>query len=932
MNVFNNKNVDEAKNNVNDNTFVTSLHRGVQPIQRPDTSKSGKLQAVNTLEAIDSTVQERSWTIDDIMSRYKFVGAYSVPTSLTSHHEIVSLTVPQDLYANNATSSAPFSSFKFWRGNISLKFQITASPTAQGCIAATFVPLTSRETVRGDLLPNFSSLSVNQTVYLFPNVNSSAEMQISFNSPFSAIDVQQHASLHPFNSLGTLILYVFNPIQLSANSSDNISVSIFVTFGDNHFRVLRTVSPTPLLVRNTRKITLQSHNNITSFKKQFTNTRNNIAQKKQEIKEKGSNIKSTVEGVIDSILPDNVVEDALETVGNFGSRLIGLGLDNPSMSNVQPPIKLRGSGPMNYTRGPEYLDALSLNPEHNPVVQTYNFGTENDESSLDFLFNKFSYLGSFQVNTTQGIGHVVASWPINPCPSRLTVARPAGDDHQVSLLQYLSIPFQLWSGAISYRFQIVSTMMQTCKLYVACNYGEYTPLASGSLDEITSQYGAFIEINQGSNIYDFTPEFLSNTPYKHVPCSNVPSEADTLGYMNVAVINPLVATNSSPIQIYINVFIAGSDTFNLFNLSLSNSIVPIDMPGVDLVTKRIKYVEKVEESDLEDIEVIEVVRPRRRIQLQSSQSQAQPTITPLSEIDMATNDDENIIAATQDMHKSVIETSQRHVDTLSNILKKYQMFESIKINSTTKHNGISIHEIDLRTLFGRTAVTAMLPPNGTFNNPPAGIFTHFERIFRQFYGSLNFKIVLNPRSDITNNCSTVVPLQVFYQPPSQNQTLGITSCLTTIQNQILLTRDMALDTNERTTYQYPTLTRLPISYASGIDKAVEFKIPYSSRFLSTLKACAISENAIYESELCDLGFLYLVHNHTAIPISEDEVAGSYTYDMFVSFGDEARLGTLYRVPFVAVNSTVTITGAIEGSPAPSSYAVDAPIANTLVRI
>jgi hypothetical protein len=902
MDTNNKQTHDEAKNNVNQTAFTSTMHRGVQPVQRPDTSRSDKSQAVSNLSMIDSTVLEKSWTIDDILNRYKFVGAYPVPTSLTSHAEIAALVIPQDLYANNPTTSGPFSSFRFWRGDISLRFQITASPTAQGCVAATFIPLTEPPAIRGDILPNFTSLSVNQTVYLFPNANSSAEMNITFNSPFSAIDVELQNTLLPFKSLGTLMLYVFNPIELSANSSDNISVSIFVTFGNNQFRVLRTVAPTPLLVRNTRKVVLQSKNKVSD---------------------------KIIDTVVDSILPDNVIGDGLKTLGKFGTRLFGLPFDKPSMPDITPPVKLKGIAPMNYTRGPDYVDVLGLNPEHNPQASASTFGTSNDETSMDFLLNKMSYLGSFTVHTTASIGQVVASWPINPCPARISNFRLGGNYGEVPLLQYLSVPFQLWSGAISYRFQIVSTMMQTCKLYIACNYGEYVPLPTGNLDQITSQYGAFLEINQGSNIFDFTPEYLANTPYKYVPISNIPSEVDSLGFINVAVINPLVATNNAPPQIHINVFIAGSDTFNFTGLSAASPLLPVDYPMLAKNVKKIRYVQKLEDSDMEDIEVIEVPKNRRQIKLQSSQSQAQPLITPISEVDMVENKTEDVIAATQDMHKPVVETSQRHIDTICNLLKKYQMLGSFVVELPDNLNGINVEELDLRDLFGRTAYgQAVSPPSGIFPLPPLGNFTHFERLYRQFYGSLNFKIVLNNRLNQVDVYDAMNTVQVLYQPPYNNGTINHPSMIETIKNQILMGPTINNSYNGRTILQYPSLTKLPISYAAGIDKVLEFKVPYASRFLSTLKASAVTENALHTSELNDLGTLYIVTNHR----TRTGETLLFNYDIFLSFGDETRMGTLYRVPQLFCNASYDTSGVLIGDAPPSHYDNNAPIANTLIRL
>jgi hypothetical protein len=151
----------------------------------------------------------------------------------------------------------------------------------------------------------------------------------------------------------------------------------------------------------------------------------------------------------------------------------------------------------------------------------------------------------------------------------------------------------------------------------------------------------------------------------------------------------------------------------------------------------------------------------------------------------------------------------------------------------------------------------------------------------------------------------------------------------TIKNQVFLElSNVQKADNNRNNTQYPTLTRLPITYVAGVDKSCEFKIPYSSRFVSVLNSRLITENAEASSELSNLGYIYIVVNRGDPFDSED----AQSFDLFFSLGDEARFGTLYRVPKLFTNSIVDDDGKIVGSPAPASYAFGAPPANTLVRL
>lgn len=869
--------------------FAARNQRGVQLNQRPTTSVSAKLGANKKHQESDRVIQEKPWTIDDILQRFKFVSTFKVPTTDLSHTILAKFRIPHDLIDTGDPCSgmqAPFQSFLFWNGDIHIHSQMTASPTVQGCVMSVFVPLTSEECIESTLVPNFSALSVNQCNYLFPNTNTSADMIIKYNSPYSNLNIQEATTVLQENTLGYLYYVVLNPIQLSQSSSNNIAISVFTHFEENKFKVPRMAGVTQ---RFKPKAIGQS---------QPVGTPQPVSA-------------GLVSSIVDKVLPDNVIGDVIDAAAGI------FGLDNPTISKIQEPSKVVSTQYMNFHTGAEHLDKMTINPSATTPITADTFATTNDEMSYKHLYSKFSYLGSFGVSTNDGIGKVVASYPMNPCPTRISNGTVA----QVSLLQYLSTLFEFWNGALTYRFQIVSTMMQTCKLMVGLNYGKFTPDTTGLLQRISSQYGQVMEINQGSNVIDITVDYIAGTPMLHVPSSNMPSKYDTMGMVNIAVLNPLVATTGAPNEIFINVFIAGSENFNLTTLTASKNLqpwLPLRLPNP---IKKKKKVHVTYESDSDDIEVIEVPKTTR-VKIRG-QSASQPVITPQSEID--TIDEENLVSKSETSIPRK-PTAQVYVPGVREVMKKYQMYDTIHVPAVSMENQSGVYRLRLYDLFGRSGYPASgtLTPTSTLR-PPLGSFTHYQCMYRLFKGGFNFKMVARS----FHHALQPVNFSIFYQPPVYpDDGLLPTDLTETIKNQVYRSSNDSIDLNARTRFQFPYLTRLPVHFVNGITKTAEFTVPFSSRFLSVISSLGVnSEIELSRSEIADLGDVYIVYN---TPASSGGQNLDTVFDVFFSISDDARFGTLFNVPQLATYSYLKEDGSVFSSPEPDNYGTGAPVSNTLI--
>lgn len=796
---------------------------GVVLSTRPITSIAQRMGHNSTKTASQDVIQEVPWTLTSMLERFSFKQSYPWTSSQTSHTVLAKLSVPQDLIVNKITST-PFEVFNFWRGDIEVRFQVTGTPFHQGMLAAVFIPLSSIN--QSDIIiDNFSSMTVNPTCYLFPNANSNSVMTIPFNHPSQYLDLTNASDV-----LGTLYLVVFNKLDLSSGASDTVTASLFSRFLRSEFKVPRISGTTVFAVPESRDLVKSKLGHVTS---------------------------GLISQMVDKVLPENVITDTL--VPMFTSLL-----DKPTDPSQDATISTL-TNRMNFRSGVDHIDKLVTEPTQLFESNNVTFGTDNDEMSLAFLKTRYSYLGTFSVSTTDAVGKVVASVPLNPNPNSITL----NELNQVPLLTYLSAPFSMWRGSLTFKIQIVATSLQTLKLFAAFNFNTFTVPTTLDVNVATSQYGEAFEINQGTNEIEFTVPFVSTTPYKFVPTSNTYSALDTLGYLNIVVLNKLVAPSNTPTTIYANVFIAGGDDYELSTLSLTNNFLPAVAQSSDISPPLQSTVANVDQAE-EKI----VAPPSNRVQ-------REPVV-------------------------------QVMMDSLQDYLKKYQPIPALSPNFFQDKYITYVYPIE--NLFGYFPTSqltfATVTSRPTTPRVSQGLISHFSPLFRQFKGGLRFKI-----SDLSDNGLSLDTLAVFFSPP-------LVSPQTATNMSALFRSNIPLADNDLySAVDHPAFVsnsiRLPLHmYGGATHRCAEFEIPFSSIYQSQVIGKPLvsdTPSQVYRS----FGTIFILRTKAeAGPLS-----------LFVSFSDEARLGTLFQVPKI-VPQVRNVNGAFAPMPG-EHYTLTPPSTNTL---
>lgn len=867
---------------------IDSRH-GVEMISRPVTSIAERLGYADEHDTSDATIRETTWDLSRMIERPTLVGTFDWGQGMS---RLANFAVPGDLL-NVSLIKIPFQSFQYWRGDLVLRLQVAGSPLLQGVLAMTFIPLVTTAEANQLSTGDLATLTLNPTVYLYANVNTMAELRIPFNSPFSYLNTDYILSnTGPLRdalegSLGKVLIYPLLPFQTSGSVA-SISCSLFTIFENNNFKVPRNSRGITAKLARAESLVTSALGSLADIGGSLASTAVNTmaTSVKDTITQFTKNSKTEVEDHANSAaMPLNFIGDVLDVAGDaLGSALSFFGLDNPTIPTESGRHIVKSNGSMNYAQGPEYVEKLQIAPASLALTTAETFGSITDEMNLSYLCSRYSYFGSFNVSATQVPGTIVFSCPLSPFPTvrpnSVSVSYGSFIQQNVSfpLLSYLGIPFRFWTGGLRIKMIVSASMMHTTKLFCAFNYGEYTGGTTTLLD-VTSQYGAAIEVSQGSNEFELSIPYVATTPYLNVFDGNV-NASNSMGTFNVVVMNQLVAPASVVSQIQFALFIAGGEDFSYEMLGSRGQLIPTD--NTTIVGRAKPYVNRAEDV-CTDVSKENVLVNAPIAFAESGVDTSAPTNIATTVTDIAEHaDDEEIappqIEATVDNHFGLSNFSIREY------LKRYQLCNQVSMTQLVGSSwGYSFSPSDL-------FVRPIVGPYAAFGKMATGLTSSImgwaSGMYRQFKGGLRFKIVITaPSAGILPSYSYAVFL------PGGTRALGNTAediFLDLLQHSPPTSQGVATGGASLTTSQAMSSRCTVLN--GVISNILEFEIPYSSRLLSTL----VGTTDPVAGESFPLGRI----NVYTTSFAKD----APTCTIYCSFADETRFGTLYKIPNVWVGS------------------------------
>jgi len=508
---------------------------------------------------------------------------------------------------------------------------------------------------------------------------------------------------------------------------------------------------------------------------------------------------------------------------------------------------------------------------------------------MPYLLSRYSYFGRFDIFSDTPVSTLLFSVPLSPFPTlkntNTSSVVKVGDVVQSKvlfpLLSYLGIPFRYWTGGIRYKLIVSASMMHTCKLFCAFNYGMIGN-PPDTLLNASSQYGVAIEITQGSNEYEFTVPYVSVTPYMDVFNGIVTTE-NSMGQLNIYLMNQLISPSSVAAKISLLAFIAAGDDFTYEMIGGYTNMIPFNgVPGstFDIVSENLAARSTHDLSAYSD-----------RIFIAESGVTAAPTNVATSVTDVAVHEDQEEVAPPQletnvDDHFGVT-----HL-TIREYLKRYQLVSASTLQSLFNiSDQYAVYSTEIRLdevmrLCYRT--TAFLPSGYT-----TGMIGWSAGMFRQFKGALRWKIVFETNKGVSGFQSA---LAVFVPGNIPSSTIPVSNVLLAdwVANGFGSTFTGATIGDQKITQQ--TTAKCMVLNGS-ISNVVEFETPYSSKYLSVLTRTDVDSGLV--KPFSELGRILIYASGDTAP----------RVNIFLSFADESRFGTLFRIPRVWVAGTTKGDGA-----------------------
>jgi len=206
----------------------------------------------------------------------------------------------------------------------------------------------------------------------------------------------------------------------------------------------------------------------------------------------------------------------------------------------------------------------------NKVARLPGFaGTDIDEMSMQYITSIPGYLTQFSWSTATAVNTNLLSIPIRPrdFSNTYTVTLTSGTYTLYAFppMSYLAMMHQYWRGAIKFRFMVAKTEYHSGRVMISFN-----PDGTNALAQANAQYTyRWIWDVRESNEFEVEVPFVSGTPWR------TNTQLDRTGFLNLFVLNPLVAPSSVSSSINCLVEVCGGKDFQLAGLSNDLGYVPV---------------------------------------------------------------------------------------------------------------------------------------------------------------------------------------------------------------------------------------------------------------------------------------------------------------------------------------------------------------------
>lgn len=489
----------------------------------------------------DLSMQENQWHVRDIMAKPIpfFNGEWTTSQArgtLLKQWELPGDTLLGPHYNQTAT-------FVFWRGHPTVRFQINGTKFHNGRLIAAFIPA-FQFTLYDDKLYDLDTLLSLPHVILDAGFSNSGVINLPFvhmNTYFNTVQGSRG-----WQSLGRLVLAVFNRLGSATSSSQSIGVTAWV-----------------------------SYDNCELHQPCYAHTVN-LPKSKQS----APRAEAAIEGLVKSVLP-MVTDLVAPGMGTLGSVVGGASdCDKPT-----DPVEISRWVPNAVTSlslgtGIDKSSRLSLQTGTYTIGDADIISTTSDDMDLKMILQIPTRLCTVDWSSSSGAGTRLFKIPICPNLYHTRVfndkVKPPVEIMTPTLLAYGSRGFKYYRGGFRYKIQLVASQMHTGRVMIA-----YGPGMTDMTFEGATYINTYVIDLQERHEVEFVVPFLAERPWNRCDrmrrldiTGTTEAEHDNfenIGYLYMYVMNRLSKPDSVSAAIDVNVLISAADDFEL--------AVPADFSG-----------------------------------------------------------------------------------------------------------------------------------------------------------------------------------------------------------------------------------------------------------------------------------------------------------------------------------------------------------------
>jgi hypothetical protein len=246
------------------------------------------------------------------------------------------------------------------------------------------------------------------------------------------------------------------------------------------------------------------------------------------------------------------------------------GLHNPNMPQIQERVITTPTNFVNNVDVPQFFEKLDPYAKFNRIVSEPIFGSSVDEMAISNIVTKKQMLGSFKIDTNDGVGVMKWARPISPFQGGAGQSNGELMCHNnIELLHSFS---RAWRGTLKLTIQSVMNNKQQCKLKVVKMYNPSTKITAAYpvYKTVANAPTHLLEFTQGGQEHEITLPYLCRNDL--TPCAtNMDTEALFHGIYYIYVAQPLVVSDSSPTSVEFNVFMSGEPDLTFYGYTTSNT-------------------------------------------------------------------------------------------------------------------------------------------------------------------------------------------------------------------------------------------------------------------------------------------------------------------------------------------------------------------------